>query len=971
MTTTSCRSLKIRRAALAATITFVPAATAVVLAQASQPGPSASRPASAPASAAAQLAAAQRLILQGQYDKAEEKLAAADADAALAVAVSLARVDIDERRGRYRDAIGRLDRVKSAGETSAAWHAAYAGMLAEVGEYEAAIEHGEKALKLDAGCYRARYQLGRVYELLGRDKDALTTYKWFDDVMKRKLPDRADELTYLGRGFLRYSTLVRHPDMLARTKHTLQEVYQEAFDFVDAEYWPARLAAAELLLEKHNSREAESDFAKVRQVNAAAFEAEVGLARVALENWDFELAEKRIDAALQINPNSTAAHIVLTQVRMTQRRYADAAESARAALKVNPNHLEALSLLAAAQLRHEDLDAAKATQNAITKLNPRPAILHHTLGVWLSAARQYEDAESNFRKAIEFAPWWAEPRIELGLMLMQSGDEAAARDTLDACQAMDPYNQAAFNTLTLLDELEAYARHETEHFVFRYSQDQDSVIIPFMAEYCEKMQKEVCDAYGVTLKRKTIIEVMPTHGNFSVRIAGRPWIHTVGACTGCVIAIDAPRKTPGFEPFNWSEVLRHEFTHTVTLAATGNRIPHWMTEGISVYQEESPKSWSYREMLSAAVRTDTLFSLESIDWGFMRPRRANDRALAYAQSEWFIEYIVERWSRQAVIDLLRCFRDRRTLAAAWNEVLKTSPEAFVRDFKPWAAKQVLSWGLPAAPVGDIVKLRAAALVTPRDAKSQALLAEAAWYDEDMKLAESAARAALKADKEQPLANTILGRLLVLQAEAGLRKNDDTDVEGLFEEAHRCLRRAHQAEPANAAALKYLAKCETYWKRWDVAGPLWEEYARRCPDDPDSYRIRGGIALNADERQVALALLERLWELDNTDADVARQVAKLHADAEEWAEAAKWWLRAIYTQGYDADSYERLAEALEHAKDLPGATRAFEAVALLRKDSADALNNLARLWELRGDPAKAAEYRKKARVLQKDPNDDHG
>jgi hypothetical protein len=37
----------------------------------------------------------------------------------------------------------------------------------------------------------------------------------------------------------------------------------------------------------------------------------------------------------------------------------------------------------------------------------------------------------------------------------------------------------------------------------------------------------------------------------------------------------APRKgevTMG--PFNWATVLRHEYTHTITLAATDNRIPH-------------------------------------------------------------------------------------------------------------------------------------------------------------------------------------------------------------------------------------------------------------------------------------------------------------------------------------------------------------------------------------------------------------
>ena len=38
--------------------------------------------------------------------------------------------------------------------------------------------------------------------------------------------------------------------------------------------------------------------------------------------------------------------------------------------------------------------------------------------------------------------------------------------------------------------------------------------------------------------------------------------------------------------FNWAQVLRHEYTHTVTLGATDNRIAHWMTEGLAVLEEQ-------------------------------------------------------------------------------------------------------------------------------------------------------------------------------------------------------------------------------------------------------------------------------------------------------------------------------------------------------------------------------------------------
>ena len=287
------------------------------------------------------MAEARRLILEGYYDRATEKLDEAGRDESSAVEVAVARVDIDERLGRYRAAIERLRAVEARGRTSAEWHASLAAMLAEVGEYEAAVEAGRDALNLAPGHFRARYILGRVLETLGREQDAIATYKPFDDVLKRKLPDGADELMYLGRGFIRYSLLIRHPDIQMRLQHTLREVYQEALDYVDAKYWPAWLAIADLEAETHKRKDAEEDFQKIRQINAKAFEADVGLARLALEDWNFELIEQRVNAALEINPNSVAGQLVLAQSRMLERRYADAAKCAQRALKVNPRSIEA------------------------------------------------------------------------------------------------------------------------------------------------------------------------------------------------------------------------------------------------------------------------------------------------------------------------------------------------------------------------------------------------------------------------------------------------------------------------------------------------------------------------------------------------------------------------------------------------------------------------------------------------------
>ena len=59
----------------------------------------------------------------------------------------------------------------------------------------------------------------------------------------------------------------------------------------------------------------------------------------------------------------------------------------------------------------------------------------------------------------------------------------------------------------------------------------------------------------------------------------------LGVCFGSVITANSP-ASQGEDPSNWEAVLWHEFCHVVTLSKTHNKMPRWLSEGISVYEEE-------------------------------------------------------------------------------------------------------------------------------------------------------------------------------------------------------------------------------------------------------------------------------------------------------------------------------------------------------------------------------------------------
>ncbi len=226
-----------------------------------------------------------------------------------------------------------------------------------------------------------------------------------------------------------------------------------------------------------------------------------------------------------------------------------------------------------------------------------------------------------------------------------------------------------------------------------YDAKQDPIIPEYFSDYLESVYPQVCGAFNYEPKVKTMIEVFPTHDAFSVRTTGSPWIATVGASTGRVIALVSPRKgAMTLGTFNFTQVLRHEFTHTVTLGATENRIPLWFTEGLAVQEEHTPVRWEWVPMLYRAVTHNEMFDLDSLTWAFVRPRRPIDRQLAYAESSWICQYIEETYGHGAILRMIAEFRAGRTQDEVFTNALKMDQGTFFSGFRAWCEGQVSSWG---------------------------------------------------------------------------------------------------------------------------------------------------------------------------------------------------------------------------------------------------------------------------------------
>jgi hypothetical protein len=89
-------------------------------------------------------------------------------------------------------------------------------------------------------------------------------------------------------------------------------------------------------------------------------------------------------------------------------------------------------------------------------------------------------------------------------------------------------------------------------------------------------------------------------------------------------------------------VLWHEFCHVVTLQKTGNRIPRWLSEGISVYEERLRDPRWGQKMTPAfrqRIQDGKAVAIAKLSSAFLNAESGEDINYAYFQSSLAVEYI--------------------------------------------------------------------------------------------------------------------------------------------------------------------------------------------------------------------------------------------------------------------------------------------------------------------------------------------
>jgi len=804
------------------------------------------------------------LYQRGAYDAAitaaAQELSAAAPNPASVFVLVRALTDV----GRPEDAITRTARWRSDPVVAPASAAAFEvmGRLAEADDAWRVALRGPDSL-------RARVERIR----LDRDRTGTSA-----------MPARLDSLaaTVEARGGARTASEFHAMAQAARLRgRSDPRRYKDALRHYDRALaleptqLDVRVDLGELFLEKFNFADARATLRQVLSVNPSQPRALAALVRLnALDGRG--PTRDPLPQLLALNPRSADAHSLAAKRLIDAEQYEAAVAEARKGLAIDSTAPGPWVVIAAARwLAHDTTGHRDALAHAHTRL-AGSAYAEAELAEVSARNRLYADAVRFARAGTARDARDARSLSLLGINLLRIGQPVAARDTLERAFAIDPYDVWVKNTLDLLDTYATARTVATEHFDLVIEAGDADLMALYAAPLAEEAYAALTSRYGFRPAERVRVEFFRSHADFSVRAVGLAGLGALGVAFGNVLALDGPPARSRGE-FNWGAVLWHEFAHTITLGMTDNRVPRWVSEGLSVHEERRARpEWGggVTPALIAAYGAGRLQPVSSLNDGFVHPRYEQEVSLSYALSAYVFEMLEERKGMAGIRALLEGYRSGARTPQLMQQVYGLEPVALDSTFDHWFRGKFAR---------EFASVRGEARTDPTGEPRTDLAGP---------LREALAAAAAATEREE-------WPQVVKEAQRAVALFPDFTEPG---SGYHFLVVAHNAQ-ANVVG----------------AAAALSAIVARNGDAVDENITLAGLLESAHDSAGAIAALERAALVDPFDARVQARLGDLASARRGWAAAARS-RRAVIALGPTdrADALYRLAQVLAASGDLPAA-----------------------------------------------------
>jgi len=397
--------------------------------------------------------------------------------------------------------------------------------------------------------------------------------------------------------------------------------------------------------------------------------------------------------ALDINPRMVQATVLMAEQMIDSEDYENADKALETALETNPHYWEALASKAViAFLKNNEADVKRFRQAALKWWGTNPEV-DHLIGKKISQRYRFQEGSEFQKSALMLDKNFLPAKTQLAQDLLRLGDEEAGWKLANEVFEQDGYNVSAFNLVELQDKLNTYATLTNEYFILRMMPVEAKLYGADVLSLLTQARETLCKKYGFEVSAPVVVEIFADPNDFGVRTFGMPENPGyLGVCFGKVITANSPAAQKG-TPSNWKAVLWHEFCHVVTLQQTGNRIPRWLSEGISVYEEKQlNKSWgqhfnpNYREMVFTK-----LTPVSKLSSAFLTAKDGAALQFAYFESCLVVEFLVEKFGIEKLKNVLNDMKLGKSINQALSD--HTLPiEKLDDQFKEYAEAEAKKFG---------------------------------------------------------------------------------------------------------------------------------------------------------------------------------------------------------------------------------------------------------------------------------------
>jgi tetratricopeptide (TPR) repeat protein len=479
-------------------------------------------------------------------------------------------------------------------------------------------------------------------------------------------------------------------------------LFREAVAANDRSSQP-RVRWGRLFLHTHQHADALTLFQEALERSQNDVYAKLGMAHVFAEQFEGQ-ARTLVDEVLQQDDQLIDAHLLKARMDLEEGQFenvdATLDRAQQLAEKQKQPPLEIFTLRAV----HEQLSQGSKrddwTERALA-YNPRYGTIFEELAHFEVMRRRYSQATVLLRRAVEVQPDLWSAQAELGANLLREGDFAQARIHLTKAYSGDPYSATTVNTLRLLDRADAFevssttitipangGSHEAQVRV-RLDPKEADVMRPYVQQLVSDSVAEFSRRYQFEPRQPITLELYPEHDDFAVRVAALPGIGLLGVTFGYLVAMDSPSGRPTGE-FHWGSTLWHEMAHVFTLEATDHRVPRWLSEGISVFEE-----WRTGPTPGVVVTPETIAGLHAkrllpiadLDSGFIRPKYPNQVQVSYMQAGLVCLFVEQRFGFEKLVALLKQFTKETTTKEAVEGTFNMSSEEFDKQFDAFARER--------------------------------------------------------------------------------------------------------------------------------------------------------------------------------------------------------------------------------------------------------------------------------------------